>query len=300
MKLKQFTTLILLGLTMVCNAQSLNQEFKPEGKSPYLLGKINKEGLSSENYASWFQKNYDEYQVNETAIDTLKRHLDKYTIKAFMGTWCGDSKRETPRFYKVLEAAEFPLERLTMVAVSRDRETYKQSPGGEHESLNIHRVPTFILYKNGREVNRIVESPVESLETDLVKIIEKEYTSNYHGVTLVNDMLSEMNLERFNKKHRKLVPKLKKQVQNMYELNTYASVLFYAHRKDEAIVVSRLNTLLFPEEPKVYESLARKMIQMDNMKGAIENYKKALSLDPDNEKYKNAMNELTTNREGTQ
>jgi hypothetical protein len=34
------------------------------------------------------------------------------------------------------------------------------------------RVPTLILYKNGREVNRIIESPNTTLEEDLQKIIE--------------------------------------------------------------------------------------------------------------------------------
>ncbi len=294
MKTKTIATLLSLSLCVLSHAQTFNQEILPEGKSPYLLGKINKEGLSSENYTSWFTKNYDEYQPNPVAIDTLQNHLDTYTIKAFMGTWCGDSKREVPRFYHVLEAAEFPLDRLTLVAVSRDRDTYKQSPGGEHESLNIHRVPTFIIYKNGREINRIVESPVESLEADLAKIVQKEeYIPNYNGVTLVNDMLTEMDIEKFNRKYKKLLPKLKKEVKNMYELNTYSSVLFYAHRKEEAIITARLNVLLFPEEPRVYASLASKLKQVGEYQDAKENYEKALSLDPDNEDYKSALNQLT-------
>ncbi|GAB5401342.1 MAG: hypothetical protein Aureis2KO_29270 [Aureisphaera sp.] len=299
MKSKLFFTALFLLFSTAGFAQAFNQEVTLEGKKPFLLGKINKEGFTQENYP-WFNENYQAYPINSTAIDTLERHLDKYTITAFMGTWCGDSKRETPRFYKVLEQANFPLERLTMVAVSRDRETYKQSPGGEHESLNIHRVPTFIIYKNGKEVNRIVESPVETLEEDLVKIIQKEYTPNYHGVTLVNDMLTEMNLNKFNKKQRKLLPKLKELVTNMYELNTYANVLFYAHKKEEAIIVARLNTLLYPEEPKTYVSLANKLSQNADPEGAMENYKKALSLDPENEEYKKTFLELQGLRNGTQ
>ena len=46
--------------------------------------------------------------------------------------------------------------------------------------MNIHHVPTFILYQNGIEVNRIIETPVESLEKDLIAIIQaKKYSSNY-------------------------------------------------------------------------------------------------------------------------
>ncbi|MCH9660828.1 MAG: tetratricopeptide repeat protein [Bacteroidetes bacterium] len=270
------------------NAQPFNQEITNEKGATHLLGKINKEGFSNDSFA-WFTKNYDSYNPNKTAIDTLENQLSKYSITAFMGTWCGDSKREVPKFYKILEEANFPLERLTMVAVSRDRDTYKQSPGGEHEAKNIHRVPTFIVYKNGREVNRIVEGPIETLEEDLVKIMEKDYTPNYHGVSVLDELLSEMDSQKFNRKQKKLIPQLKKEVKNMYEINTYSSVLFYSHREEEAIIAARLNTLLFPKEARVYSSLGNKLYAMEDYEGAVENYEKALSLDPDNETYKKTL-----------
>ena len=288
---------LLIALALVLTspitlAQSLNKEINPSGKSPSLLGKINKEGLTGDNYTSWFTENYDAYTPKQNSIDSLESHLPKYTITAFMGTWCGDSKREVPKFYKVLNEANFPLERLTMVAVNRDRATYKQSPGGEHEGLNIHRVPTFIIYKNGKEVNRIVESPVTSLEEDLVHIIQKNYTSNYNGVALVNDLLTEMETRSFNKKQKRLLPELKKQVKGTRELNTYASVLFSAHKEEESIIAARMNTLLFPEEASTYTSLANKLAMTDKEEEALENYEKALSLDPDNKQAKSGIESL--------
>ncbi|MDC8005701.1 thioredoxin domain-containing protein [Aureisphaera galaxeae] len=297
MNLKLIPTLCFLLLSTIAAAQPFNQEITPEGKSPYLLGKINKEGFAAENYP-WFAENYDAYQPNEIAVDTLQRHLDKYTITAFMGTWCGDSKREVPRFYKVLEATNFPMERLTMVAVSRDRDTYKQSPGGEHESLNIHRVPTFVVYKNGREVNRIVESPVVSLEEDLAKIIDKDYTPNYAGVTLVHEMLMEMDLQKFERKQKKLISKLKETLKSPFELNTYSTVLFYAHRKEEALAVGKLNVQLFPDEPRIYASLGAKYGQMGDYENATKNYEKAISMDPENERFQNALKELQSSLDG--
>ncbi|MBL4663160.1 MAG: hypothetical protein JKY22_06315, partial [Flavobacteriaceae bacterium] len=197
-----------------------------------------------------------------------------------------------PRFYKILDEANFPLERLTMVAVSRDRQAMKQSPGGEHEGLNIHRVPTFIIYKNGKEVNRIVESPVTSLEEDLVNIIQKNYTSNYHGVTLVNELLTELDTKSFNKKQRRLIPKLKGEVKGARELNTYASVLFSAHKKEESIIAARLNTILFPEEAGTYASLGNKLAMTNNNTEALENYEKALAIDPENKRAKNGIASL--------
>ncbi len=277
---------------MALSAQPINTEITAKGKKPVLLGKINKEGLSTNTYAEWFNKNYEEYNPNQTSIDSLKNQLGKYTITAFMGTWCGDSKREVPRFYKVLEEANFPLERLTMVGVSRDRDTYKQSPGGEEENLSIHRVPTFIIYKNGKELNRIVESPVTSIEEDLEQILQKNYNPKYQGVPLVHDLLTEIDSRKFQKKQKRLIPELKKVIKKTSELNTYSSVLFYAHKKEEALAVAKINTLLFPEEASTYQSLGNKLFQMDDKKGAIENYKKAVELDPTNEKLKNMLAKL--------
>ena len=270
-------------------AQPINTEIIPEGKSPVLLGKINKEGLSGENYVTWFTENYEEYSPKTEIINQLKNEINGYTITAFMGTWCGDSKREVPKFYKILEETQFPLERLTLIAVSGNRESYKQSPGGEEEGLNIHRVPTFIFYKDGKEVNRIVEHPVGALEDDILAIYRNNYTSNYHAVTIVHEALAEMGIKKFSKKSKKLLPKLKVTVKNKYELNTYSSVLFYADKKDKAIAVAHLNTLLFPEEAYVYTNLAKKLYQTGEKMKALENYEKALSLDPENKKAKSGI-----------
>lgn len=46
----------------------------------------------------------------------------------------------------------------------------QNSPNKDEQGLNIHRVPTFIIYKEGKEVNRIVEFHIESFEKNLLKI----------------------------------------------------------------------------------------------------------------------------------
>jgi thiol-disulfide isomerase/thioredoxin len=288
-----FLVLLTLSIAFV-NAQPFNQEITPEGEEPILLGKINRDALLNESY-SWFETNFEAYKPNKEISEKIKKTLPEYTITAFFGSWCGDSKKELPRFYKVLEETQFPLERLTVVGVSKERETYKQSPGGEDEGLNIHRVPTFIFYKDGKEVNRIVESPITSLEADILKILQKEeYVPNYNAVAIVNDALLDMSSEKFQKRGKKLLPKLKKVVKKYSELNTYSSVLFYSERKEEAIAVAKLNILLFPEESPAYQSLANKLVRLNLTEEAILNYKKALSLDPENEIAKKALAKIKT------
>lgn len=274
-----FVLLIAEGLSY---AQPFNQEFQSENGTPVLLGKINWEGLAQEHYP-WFQENYDTYQPESALVDSLSRLLEKYTITAFMGTWCGDSKREVPRFYKLLEEAQFPLERLTMVAVNRGKEAYKQSPGGEHEGMDIFRVPTFVIYKNGKEVNRIIESPVVSLEDDLFQILQKEYTPNYQGVHQMIDLMKTKGLPHSEKGIKKLVSKLEPTIESWYELNTLSNLLFYKFQFEEAIAIGQLNLQLFPEEPGPIRSLASKYAEMKETDTARSLYKKALAIAPNDE-----------------
>ena len=81
---------------------------------------------------------------------------------------------------KILETANFPEERLKIVALDRRKDNYKKGLNGEEIGWNIKRVPTLILLKNGVETNRIVERPVDTLEEDMLAILTNlEYTPNY-------------------------------------------------------------------------------------------------------------------------
>jgi len=177
-------TFTLALITMFClatqlNAQTLNKEITKEDQDPYLVGKIDKSGLESDNYGAWFTSNYDEYKVDAETLNTIKTQLKDYDITVFMGTWCGDSQYEVPYFYKIIEAADYPMEQLTVVALNRN----KESPEHEEAELNIVRVPTFILFKDGKEINRIIETPVETQEKDLHAILTtNDYKPNYYGV----------------------------------------------------------------------------------------------------------------------
>jgi len=171
---------ILATFSTTIYGQQINQEIKIDGNQPFLVGKIDIDALNSNSYQNWYAANHKNYQVNSEIIMAIKNELSKHKILVFMGTWCGDSKREVPRFIKILETAEFPMDNLKIVAVDRRKDSYKKSPTGEEWGLSIKRVPTFIFYKDGKETNRIIESPITSLETDMKEIVlGSEYTPNY-------------------------------------------------------------------------------------------------------------------------
>ncbi|WP_422083557.1 thioredoxin family protein [Ulvibacterium sp.] len=169
-----FLTLLSVGLF------GQNQEIILEDGKSFLLGKITLEAFEKEPYRDWYQKSYQDYGVDETLLQLFKQKLADYEIQLFLGTWCGDSRREVPRFIKILKEADFPLENLEIIALDRRKGWYKKSPGGEEKGKNIKKVPTMLFLKNGTEINRIVESPVESLEEDLALILNGgAYVPNY-------------------------------------------------------------------------------------------------------------------------
>ena len=56
----------------------------------------------------------------------------------------------------------------------------KTTPDTYENGLNITNVPTFIFYEKGVEINRIVESPIKSLEEDMLEILTgSSYKPNY-------------------------------------------------------------------------------------------------------------------------
>ena len=143
-----------------------------------LIGITAKSNFLVAPFNDWFNFNYENYELNTETIAMLKPLLKNVTIKAFMGTWCGDSQEQTPVFYKILDASDFQYQNLEMVAVDRTKKT----PDNLQEGLNIFRVPTFIFYKNGTEIGRFVEYPRESVEEDMLKIVSGEaYKHSYEN-----------------------------------------------------------------------------------------------------------------------
>ena len=178
--MKHLSTTLLMLCTSLVFSQEFNKEIVQDDGRKFMVGKINLEGLHTQPYQQWFHEGMKTYSVDEALVELFKKNLAQHHIKLFLGTWCGDSKRETPRFIKILEAAHFPMEQLEIIALDRRKEHYKKSPTGEEKGLNIIKVPTMVFFKDGQEVNRIVERPIESLEEDIAQIVQnRPYIPNY-------------------------------------------------------------------------------------------------------------------------
>ncbi len=171
--MKKLLFLFAIILATSCQAQQAKATKNASGD---LIGITARADFDQQPYTNWFNSYYTNYTVDQKTTKKLKKALKDVTIKAFMGTWCGDSKRETPRFYKVLEAAKFDLKNLEMITVNRG----KRTPNNLQKGFNIKRVPTFIFYKDGKEIGRYVEYARVSLEKDMLQILTgKDYKHSY-------------------------------------------------------------------------------------------------------------------------
>ncbi len=168
----------LLGGSSLLNAQKIvvNREVETEKDGKMLLGDQLKEQFLKEPYSEWYVKERDEYIIDKNAVSELKKKkLNSYNITIFLGTWCEDSHREFPRLMKILDEANYPLDKVKIVAVNRK----KESPTGEEVKYNIQKVPTIIVERYGKEIGRIIEMPASGyIERDLVEILKK----NNHSV----------------------------------------------------------------------------------------------------------------------
>ncbi|MES1159451.1 MAG: hypothetical protein ABUM51_01725, partial [Bacteroidota bacterium] len=236
---------------------TLNKEVTDEHGKPQLLGKCSRSQLEQAPYDSWFVKNYSDYTVDSATADQLRSKLGgglnasstgrDITFTIFMGTWCGDSKREVPRLFKILDYCGIDSSRVRLVMVSAAEATYKQSPDHEERGENIFRVPDFILLDKGKELGRVVESPVLSLEKDLLQLADgRPYIPHYEGVAQLAKVLREQKTKRIEKELPELAGRLKPLLSSASELKSYYYVLKAAGEQPKADLTLRLNDLIFP------------------------------------------------------
>ena len=131
----------------------LYEILKDRDSSKMLKGIVTKEQITQDTAFSWYGTNLKIFKPNTEAMSAVKAKADKISIIIFGGTWCEDTHQLLPKYLSVLEGAQFPEDRLMLVAVDRKKTTI----GNLHETFNITNVPTCIIMKDGKEVGRIVE-----------------------------------------------------------------------------------------------------------------------------------------------
>lgn len=148
-------SLLFLSMTLgiVSFSQTNYQEIveKPGEKS--LKGIISREILLADTSFHWYAQNLKGYTPNALAITNLKKQADSIELLVFMGTWCEDSQFIIPKLFTLVNASDFPESKLSLFGVDRNKTTISHLA----EALKVTNVPSIIVFKNGKEIGRVVE-----------------------------------------------------------------------------------------------------------------------------------------------
>jgi len=142
---------------------------EPQG-TKIIIGKFTPSVLDSDPAFLWYPQNYDAFTPDPASIEYLSNAAKDVHFIVVCGTWCGDTKRELPKFFKVVSLAHIPGSNIELYGVDRS----KKSKDGLTEQYGISRVPTIILISGGHEVGRIVESTKRGMEFDLANLLRKK------------------------------------------------------------------------------------------------------------------------------
>jgi len=133
-----------------------------------LLGQISKEHILL-SFPKW-KELAAAYNPNKDIIDKLRTIDKEIEIEIVLGTWCPDSEEHVSAFFKIIELVDNPLITTSYIGIPRKKEARQQYIQGK----NIIRIPTFIIYFQKEEKGRIIETPTNSVEKDLLDIITSQ------------------------------------------------------------------------------------------------------------------------------
>jgi len=169
--MKKIVFVVLIMFSGTVFSQEINRIIvDPDLKSDILIGRCNREGLNLPPFATFFKEFYAKYSPDENIIKQLKKKTGDVKILIVLGTWCDDSREQVPAFFKVLDGLKISDSKLEIISVNRKKTAGDVDIAG----LNIERVPTFIFYRNNREIGRIVEKPSSTLEKSMLLILSQE------------------------------------------------------------------------------------------------------------------------------
>ena len=164
---KNFILLIFLITSFQIFAQDYKIIADEKNGEALILGYCPASIIIDSLFKDTWTTEYNNYQPDYETLDSLEGKLEDVNIKIVFRSTCSDSREQLPRLFKVLNELNYSINSITLIGVNRE----KQGLSNEAEGLEIELVPTIIFYYDGSEIGRIVETPEESLEKDLLKIL---------------------------------------------------------------------------------------------------------------------------------
>ncbi len=109
-----------------------------------------------------FMRIYETYRPDLALVEKIHEALPDARVVTVSAYWCGDCIWNVPKMARIAE--HLP---------SWEFEIYTQEDE-RAQALDVFAIPTFVVYRDGKEVGRIVENPKSaSLEKDLWELVSK-------------------------------------------------------------------------------------------------------------------------------
>ncbi len=260
---------------------------------PILVGSVTRAELKAPPYSEWFEAQYARYQPDAASVERLRPLLGSVSIEAYFATWCGDSRRQVPRLVRLLDLAAFDDRRLGLIGLSDRAMEFKQAPGHPEAKRYIHRTPTMVIVREGREIGRIVETPVVSLEADLLAILEgRGPTPKYGAEAWVQRLFTDLPPEEAMKMVASGGPEVRKR-SDPDSLWHYAEYdLLKNGRVREAKAVLDLHLELEPRSVVGHILMSEALVGLGRRDEARQAIERALAIEPGNDRARRAAAKL--------
>lgn len=167
--INSFIMLIFMGLSS-CTSQK-TYTIKKDGTDYILDGCVQKVELQDPKKFPWFYYGYKAYQPDSSTMTRLLPHAKSMRVICFAGTWCSDTQRELPRLMRILDRLGVPENHYQLFMVNRQKKSNYLNP----DVWNLEKVPTFIFYKEGKEIGRFIEESPSFLEKLMLTWYESEH-----------------------------------------------------------------------------------------------------------------------------
>lgn len=132
-----------------------------------LKGKIDMQTLMNDSAFAWFYTGVNGYQPNDNMLNYIKDNRGKFNVVAVVGTWEDQSRVLLPELYKIMILGGSPDEQV--LTYGADEKLQTNAP----QDYKIKKLPTFILFREGKEIGRLNGEVGESLESDMARILLK-------------------------------------------------------------------------------------------------------------------------------
>ncbi len=171
--MKTFFTLLLISSSYLLMAQEGYQISKDPGYPgvKILTGTIDKYLLKNDTAFKWYAVNHQSYNPDTAIIHAFEKVKGaNLQLIIFGGTWCEDTQFILPKFFKLQELGGVPDENITLIGVN----SKKQSLGNITAALGVLNVPAIIVFREGKELGRVVEyGKTGKWDKELAQIINR-------------------------------------------------------------------------------------------------------------------------------